>query len=46
MDTGPWYFSKYDIKDGNWQLRVEPDDAWNFTYVLPKLTPEKDIKET
>ena len=46
MDTVPWYFSKYDIKDGYYRLRVETDDEWKFAYVLSKLIAKKDIKET
>ena len=46
MDTGSWYFSKYYIKYGYWQLRVAPEYAWNFTYVLTKSPPKKNINET
>ena len=46
MDTGLCYFSKYDIKDSYWQLRVIPDYSWKFAYVLPRLAPEGNINET
>ena len=40
----PFMFTKLDIKDGFWQMRVANEDAWHFCYVLPTL--KKDIKET
>ena len=43
----PFMFSKLDIKDGFWRMRVSDDDAWNFCYVLPSLketTNEDDIE--
>ena len=42
-NRGPWYFSKFDINDGYWQLQVALKDTWNFAYVLPQLPPEKNI---
>ena len=45
MGTGLWYFSKCDIKDIYWRLRVEPYNALNFEYVLPKFSPNKYINE-
>jgi hypothetical protein len=43
----PFMFSKLDIKDGFWRMRVSDEDAWNFCYVLPSLKPvdnEDDIE--
>ena len=40
-NKGPILFSKLGIKDGYWQMVVNPDDEWNFTYVLPKLSSDK-----
>ena len=28
-------FSKLDIKDGFWRVKVTEQDSWNFFYVLP-----------
>eukprot|EP00978_Attheya_sp_CCMP212_P013482 scaffold33911_cov40-Attheya_sp.AAC.1 len=28
-------FAKIDLSDGFWRMVVEPEDAWNFVYVLP-----------
>ena len=42
----PFLFSKCDIKDGFWRLKVNTEDAWNFCYVLPpteKNTPIDDL---
>jgi hypothetical protein len=39
----PFMFTKLDIKDGFWRMRVSNDDAWHFCYVLPTL--KKNIKE-
>jgi hypothetical protein len=33
----PFIFTKLDIKDGFWRMRVSDEDAWNFAYVLPSL---------
>ena len=41
---GPVLFSKLDIKDGYCQMVVAPDDEWNFTYVLPKLSPDEPMQ--
>ena len=38
----PFMFSKLDIKDGFWRMRVSNDDAWNFVYVLPSLKDNID----
>jgi hypothetical protein len=43
----PFVFAKVDIKDGFWRLVINPKDAWNFCYVLPrhsKLTPLDDTQ--
>ena len=37
----PFLFSKMDIKDGFWQLRVNSNDAWNFSYILPNKHKRK-----
>jgi hypothetical protein len=37
----PFIFSKLDIKDGFWRMRVSDEDAWNFCYVLPSLKQQK-----
>ena len=34
-------FTKLDVKDGYWQMVVDPDDEWNFAYILPKLMPAR-----
>ena len=31
-------FSKIDLKDGYWRMCVSKENAWNFAYVLPKLS--------
>tara|TARA_B100000780_G_C20872013_1_gene346819 strand:- start:32 stop:673 length:642 start_codon:yes stop_codon:yes gene_type:complete len=31
----PFLFSKLDISDGFWRVKVRNDDRWNFCYVLP-----------
>ena len=31
-------FSKLDIKDGFWRVKVTEQDSWNFCYVLPPKT--------
>ena len=33
----PFMFTKLDIKDGFWRMKVSDRDAWNFCYVLPTL---------
>jgi hypothetical protein len=38
----PFLFSKLDIKDGFWRMRVSNEDAWNFCYVLPSLKSNID----
>ena len=44
-ESAPFYFSKLDIKDGFWRMAVNDTDAWNFTYVLPSLTPPSSDAE-
>jgi hypothetical protein len=29
------YFSKMDLADGYWRMIVDPDEVWNFAYVMP-----------
>lgn len=38
-------FSKMDIKDGFWRLRVSEADAWNFVYVLPSTSDTTNLDE-
>ena len=38
----PIFFTKIDIKDGYWRLRIRKDHEWNFVYTLPKLSPEQE----
>jgi hypothetical protein len=33
----PFMFTKLDIKDSFWCMKVSDEDAWNFCYVLPSL---------
>ena len=40
-NSGPILFSKLDVKDGYWRMVITPEDEWNFTYILPKLTPDE-----
>ena len=40
----PFYFVKFDIKDGFWRLAVSSSDAWNFAYALPQLNPTAPIQ--
>jgi hypothetical protein len=42
----PFIFSKLDIKDGFWRMKVSDTDAWNFSYVLPSLQPNNNVDET
>ena len=42
----PFRFTKLDIKDGFWRCAVSDNDAWNFCYVLPKLTSDSSIDDT
>ena len=43
----PFYFSKLDVKDGFWQMVVTPEDARNFTYVLPpKDSTQQQLEES
>jgi hypothetical protein len=38
----PFMFTKLDIKDGFWRMKVSDSDAWNFCYVLPSLHEVKE----
>ena len=42
----PFAFAKIDIKDGFWRMMVSEEDAWNFCYVLPSLTPNQPLDDT
>ena len=39
----PFLFTKIDLKDGYWRMVVNPDKAWNFAYVLPRLSEDEEI---
>ena len=39
----PFLFAKLDIKDGFWRMAVGNDEAWNFCYVLPSITPVTSV---
>ena len=41
----PFLFAKLDIKDGFWRMAVNDDDAWNFCYVLPSLSPINSLDD-
>ena len=41
----PFLFSKPDIKYGFWCIAVRNEDAWNFCYVPPSLTPVSSIDD-
>ncbi len=43
--ANPFLFAKLDIKDGFWRMAVNDDDAWNFCYVLPSLTPTSNLDD-
>jgi hypothetical protein len=34
------FMTKWDIKDGFWQLDAQAGDEWNFAYVLPQAPGE------
>ena len=36
--------SKIDLKDGYWRMYVSKENAWNFAYVLPKLSEDKPTR--
>ena len=38
----PFLMTKVDLKDGYWRLCVNKQDAWNFAYVLPKLSEHEE----
>ena len=40
----PFLFTKVDLKDGYWRMCVNAKDAWNFAYVLPKLSESKPTR--
>ena len=40
-NSGPILFSKLDVKYSYWHMVVTLEDEWNFTYILPKLTPDE-----
>ena len=42
-ELGAFLFAKLDIKDGYWRMVVNPDDAWNFAYVLPRKDASEPI---
>jgi hypothetical protein len=42
----PFMFTKLDIKDGFWRMRVSDSDAWHFCYVLPTLKKNLPEAET
>ena len=45
--NSPFYFSKFDVKDGFWRMVVAPEDAWNFAYVLlPADSKQQLLEET
>ena len=45
-ETQPFLFSKLDISDGFWRVKVRNEDRWNFCYVLPSELPEDiDIED-
>ena len=37
----PVLFSKIDLSDGFWRMKVREDHKWNFTYVIPDKEGEK-----
>jgi hypothetical protein len=39
----PIFFTKIDIKDGYWRMRVCNEGKWNFTYTLPPLSPTHEL---
>ena len=43
-NQGPVLFSKLDIKDGYWQMVIDPDNKWNFAYMLPKLSHDEPMQ--
>ena len=45
-NKGQWYLSKSDIKYSYWLLQVAPNDAWKFSYVLPKFPPEMNTDKS
>ena len=40
----PFLFTKVDLKDGYWRMCVNAKDAWNFAYVLPKLSDSEPTR--
>jgi hypothetical protein len=39
----PFFFAKFDSKDGFWRINVKDGEEWNFAYLLPQRTPNDDI---
>ena len=39
-------FTKLDIKDGFWRMRVSSEDVWNFCYVLLHTDPDTALDDT
>ena len=45
-ETQPFLFSKLDISDGFWRVKIRNEGRWNFCYVLPSEVPEDiDIED-
>jgi hypothetical protein len=41
LDTRrPIFFTKIDLKDGYWRVRVTENGKWNFAYALPQLSQD------
>jgi hypothetical protein len=41
LDTRrPIFFTKIDLKDGCWRVRVTENGKWNFAYTLPQLSQD------
>ena len=38
----PFLFSKLDISDGCWRVKVRNNDRWNFGYVLPSENSDSE----
>ena len=43
-NQGPLLFSKLDIKNGYWQMVINPSDEWNFTNMLPKVSLDESMQ--
>ena len=45
-ETQPFLFSKLDISDGFWRVKIRNEGRWNFCYVLPSEVREDiDIED-